>query len=189
MDLLGNNKDVIDWRSTSVRRTSRMCATRLYTGHKPLIRLVRVCSAICSVCLSLTFTPNSRHDSDMKTVEGRTLTIPKSSYWVTPRKFQIILPRFEPEAKKKTNVGVRKLEQTRLSRTRRRWEDNINMDLKEIGWEGVDWIHLAQDRDRWQDLVNTVMNLWVLWTAGNVFSNWATVSQELCSKKLLSFHM
>jgi len=36
------------------------------------------------------------------------------------------------------------------------------MDLREIGWEGVDWIHLAQDRDQWQDLVNTVMNLQVL---------------------------
>jgi hypothetical protein len=32
----------------------------------------------------------------------------------------------------------------------RRWEDNIRMDLREIGWEGVDWMHLAQDRDQWQ---------------------------------------
>jgi hypothetical protein len=36
------------------------------------------------------------------------------------------------------------------------------MDLREIGWEGVDWFHLAQDRDQWQDLVNTAMNLQVL---------------------------
>jgi hypothetical protein len=36
---------------------------------------------------------------------------------------------------------------------------SIKMDLMEIGWEGVDWIHLAQDRDRWRDVVNTVMNL------------------------------
>jgi len=35
------------------------------------------------------------------------------------------------------------------------WEDNIRMDLKEIGWEIVDWIHLAQDRDLWRTLVNT----------------------------------
>jgi hypothetical protein len=35
-----------------------------------------------------------------------------------------------------------------LGRPRRRWEDNIQMDLKKIGWEGVNWIHLAQDRDR-----------------------------------------
>jgi hypothetical protein len=42
------------------------------------------------------------------------------------------------------------------------WEDNIIMDLREIGWEDVDWVHLTQDRDQWQDLVNMVMNLWVL---------------------------
>jgi hypothetical protein len=46
-----------------------------------------------------------------------------------------------------------------LGRPRRRWEDNIMMDLMEIGFGGVDWIHLAQDRDRWRALVNTVMNL------------------------------
>jgi hypothetical protein len=41
---------------------------------------------------------------------------------------------------------------------RRRWEDNVGMDIKETGWEGVDWIHLAQDKDQCQALVNTVMN-------------------------------
>jgi hypothetical protein len=41
----------------------------------------------------------------------------------------------------------------------RRWEDNIKMDLKEIGFGDGDWIHWAQDRDRWRALVNTVMNL------------------------------
>jgi hypothetical protein len=46
-----------------------------------------------------------------------------------------------------------------LGRPRRRWEDNIRLNFREIGWEGVDWIHLAQDRDQWRDLVNTVMNL------------------------------
>jgi hypothetical protein len=46
-------------------------------------------------------------------------------------------------------------------RTRCRWEDNIGMDLREMVWEGVNWIHLAQDRDQWWALVNTVMNLWV----------------------------
>jgi hypothetical protein len=40
-----------------------------------------------------------------------------------------------------------------------RWEDNIRMDLRERRCVGVDWIHLAQDRDRWRVLVNTVMNL------------------------------
>jgi hypothetical protein len=46
-----------------------------------------------------------------------------------------------------------------LGRPRHRWEDNIKMDLREIGFGDVDWIHLAQDRDRWRALVNTVMNL------------------------------
>jgi hypothetical protein len=46
-----------------------------------------------------------------------------------------------------------------LGRPRRRWVDNIKMDLKEMRWDGIDWIDLAQDRDRWRALVNTVMNL------------------------------
>jgi hypothetical protein len=46
-----------------------------------------------------------------------------------------------------------------LGRPRRRWVDNIRVDLGEIGWDGVDWIDLAQDRDQWRALVNTVMNL------------------------------
>jgi hypothetical protein len=46
-----------------------------------------------------------------------------------------------------------------LGRPRRRWEDNIEMDRREIGFGDVDWIHWAQDRDRWRALVNTVMNL------------------------------
>jgi hypothetical protein len=41
------------------------------------------------------------------------------------------------------------------------WVDNIKMDLREIGWDGVDWVDVAQDRDQWRALVNTVMNLWV----------------------------
>jgi hypothetical protein len=46
-----------------------------------------------------------------------------------------------------------------LRRPRRRWVDNIKMDLLEIGWGGVDWISLAQDRDKWRILVNAVMIL------------------------------
>jgi hypothetical protein len=42
---------------------------------------------------------------------------------------------------------------------RRRWEDNIRMDLRERGWEDLDWIHLAQNRDKWRTLVNTIMDL------------------------------
>jgi hypothetical protein len=45
-----------------------------------------------------------------------------------------------------------------LERPRRRWKDNIKMDLRDVGW-GMDWINLAQDRDRWRALVNMVMNL------------------------------
>jgi hypothetical protein len=45
-----------------------------------------------------------------------------------------------------------------LGRPRRRWVDNIKMDLREIGWDGKDWIVLAQDRDQWRALVNAVMN-------------------------------
>jgi hypothetical protein len=48
-----------------------------------------------------------------------------------------------------------------LGRPSSRWVDNIKMDLREIGLDGMDWIHLAQDRDQWRALVNTVMNLWV----------------------------
>jgi hypothetical protein len=46
-----------------------------------------------------------------------------------------------------------------LGRSRYRWVDNIKIDLREIGWDGMDWIELAQDRDQWRALVNTVMNL------------------------------
>jgi hypothetical protein len=48
-----------------------------------------------------------------------------------------------------------------LGRPRRRWVDNIGMDLGEVGWGDVDWIGLAKDRNRWRALVNSVLNLWV----------------------------
>jgi hypothetical protein len=48
-----------------------------------------------------------------------------------------------------------------LGRPRPRWVDNIKMDLREIGWDGIKWIDLAQDRGQWRALVNTVMNLQV----------------------------
>ena len=57
-------------------------------------------------------------------------------------------------------VLVGKPEEKRLmGRPRRRWEDNIKMDLPEVGCEDMDWIDLAQDKDRWRDLVNAAMNL------------------------------
>jgi hypothetical protein len=46
-----------------------------------------------------------------------------------------------------------------LGRPRRRWVDNIKMDLREIGWDGTDWMGMAQDRGQWRALVNTVSNL------------------------------
>jgi hypothetical protein len=59
-------------------------------------------------------------------------------------------------------ILVRKPEGKRpFRRPRHRWEDNIGMDLGEIGWEGLNWIHLTQDRGQWWVLVNVIMNLWV----------------------------
>jgi hypothetical protein len=46
-----------------------------------------------------------------------------------------------------------------LGTPRRRWVDNIQMDLREIGWDGVDWMDMVQDREQWRALVNTVLNL------------------------------
>jgi hypothetical protein len=57
---------------------------------------------------------------------------------------------------------VRKPEGKRpLGRLRRRWVDNIGMDLGEVGWCDVDWIGLSKDRNRWRALMNSVLNLWV----------------------------
>jgi hypothetical protein len=49
-----------------------------------------------------------------------------------------------------------------LGRPTRRWEDGIRMDLREMGWGGVEWIQLAQDRDRWRAVMHTVMHLRIL---------------------------
>jgi hypothetical protein len=67
------------------------------------------------------------------------------------------------EERKVYKVSVGKSEGKRpLGRPRRRWEDGIRMDLREIGLGCVDWIRLAQDRDRWRAVVSAVMNLRVL---------------------------
>jgi len=58
-----------------------------------------------------------------------------------------------------------------LGRSRSRWEDNIKMDLQEVGYGGIDWIDLAEDRDRWLALVNAVMNLRVLLNMGNFLTS------------------
>jgi hypothetical protein len=66
--------------------------------------------------------------------------------WETRNAYRILAGK--PEGKK-------------LGRPRRRWVINIKIDLKDIGWDGMDWTDLAQDRDQWKALVSTVMNLWV----------------------------
>jgi hypothetical protein len=48
-----------------------------------------------------------------------------------------------------------------LGRPRHRWVDNIKIDLREIGWVGMDWIDVAQDKDQWKAHVNTKRNIWV----------------------------
>jgi len=71
-----------------------------------------------------------------------------------------------------------------LGRPRRRWVDNIRMDLKEVGCGNVDWIGLAQDRDRWRTLVSAVMKLRVPWNAGNFLTSCKPVS---CSGRTASW--
>jgi hypothetical protein len=59
-------------------------------------------------------------------------------------------------------ILVRKREGKRpLGRLGRRWEGNIRMDLGEVGWEVMDWIYLAEDRDHWRAVMKTVMNFQV----------------------------
>jgi hypothetical protein len=55
-----------------------------------------------------------------------------------------------------------------VGRPRRRWEDNIRMDVQEVGGNGGDWMELAHDRDRWRALVGTVRNLRVLKMRGSL---------------------
>jgi hypothetical protein len=54
---------------------------------------------------------------------------------------------------------------------RHRWENNIKTDLREVGWSGMNWIDLAQDRDQWRALVNTVVSLRVLQNVGKFLSS------------------
>jgi hypothetical protein len=63
-----------------------------------------------------------------------------------------------------------------LGRPGCRWEDNIKLDLKEIGIDGVNWIQLARDRDQRRAFLKTVMNLWVPYKAGNFLTSWVTIS-------------
>jgi hypothetical protein len=63
-----------------------------------------------------------------------------------------------------------------LRRSRRRWEDNIEMDFQEVRCGSTDWIELAEDRDRWRALVNVVMNLRVPYNVKNFLTNLKPVS-------------
>jgi len=58
-----------------------------------------------------------------------------------------------------------------FGRPRHRWEDNIKIDLQEVGCESMDWIELAEDRDRWRELVSVVTNLWVPQNVGNFLTS------------------
>jgi hypothetical protein len=83
--------------------------------------------------------------------------------WSSSREFDVGLttPRHKtPFVTKCFRILVGNPEGKRpLGRPRRRWEDMIRIDLREIGWGGMDWIDLAQDRDQWRALVNKVMNI------------------------------
>jgi len=74
------------------------------------------------------------------------------------------------EMRNACNILVGKLGRPRL------WsEDNIRMDLAELGWEGVKWIHLAQDRDQWRAFVNTVIRLPVPQKAEDFLISWVAI--------------
>jgi hypothetical protein len=72
-------------------------------------------------------------------------------------------------AKVRESLAVGK--QTPLGRPRRRWVDNIRMDLGEVGWGDVDWTGQAQDRNRWRALVNSVLSLRIPYNAGKLLSS------------------
>jgi hypothetical protein len=83
--------------------------------------------------------------SIIRITKSRRISWARSMQWEERNAYRILVGK--PEGKRP------------LGRPRLRWEDNIRMDLREIGWGGMDWIDLAQDRDQWRALVNTVMNL------------------------------
>jgi hypothetical protein len=76
------------------------------------------------------------------------------------------------------NILVRKLEGKRpLGRPRRRWVDNVKMDLREIGWDGIDWLDMAQDRDQWRSLVNIKCCKVLEWLTIGIFSRKAQLHE------------
>jgi hypothetical protein len=81
---------------------------------------------------------------------------------------------------------------TPLGRPKRRWVDNIKIDIKELEWDGMDWIDLAQDRVQWRALVNTVMNLCFSKNAGKFLSGCTIGSfsgrAQLCKQVLYNYN-
>jgi hypothetical protein len=69
------------------------------------------------------------------------------------------------------NVVEKREGERPVGRSRLRWEDGVRMDLKETGWEVVDWIHLAQDMDHWRAVMYIIMNLRFPQNAGNFLSS------------------
>jgi hypothetical protein len=74
-----------------------------------------------------------------------------------------------------------------LGKPRRRWVDNIKIHLREIGWDGMDWIDVAQDRDQWRALVNTLVNLRVPYNAGKFLSSIGGSSRRAQLRELFGY--
>jgi hypothetical protein len=91
---------------------------------------------------------------------------PPTSFWVGTRNYS---PGANTEVKNTWSSYFHSEGKRPLGRSRRRWED-IRMVLRVIRWEGVDWMHLAQDRDQWQGPVNTVMYI-----RGGFLTSWITI--------------
>jgi hypothetical protein len=88
------------------------------------------------------------------------------------------------ETRNAYRILVGKPEEKRpLGRPRRRWVDNIMIDLREIGWDGIDWIDLAEDRDQWRALVNTVdSHRWAVCTIMDKTDMRTTYRELVCAR-------
>ena len=117
---------------------------------------IRVCVCVC-VCVYISGEWRKLHIEDVRDL----YSLPKIVRVVKSRRMRWaghVAPMGEGRGMHR--VLVRKPEGKRpLGRLRRRWVDNIRMDLQEVGCGYMDWIGLAQDRDRWRTLVSAVMNL------------------------------
>jgi hypothetical protein len=108
--------------------------------------------SICNVVVSVSVTNKHQRQVVFKTAKNTFRKHSRTVRWVGH------VTRMG-DVRNAYNILVGKPERKRLlGRPRRRWEGNIRMDLRGIGWGGVDWIHLDRNRDQWWALVNTVMN-------------------------------